>query len=303
MFSFSAAETILGEFTKTRYTYFDQEEKKEVRIQGTFYITDHYFAFVGKKTVDLSHLEINRQFRDVMRHDEVITIKRHTKSTKALVFTDIGQGRKMLEAKTEAERDNLYAQCISRWKSEDEVTSREMRKVLRRKMTRLSLDHLNQAEKMTQKGIGALMTDMSEREKKTLFAGSVPIGLNRNQVVIGELNFNDNLYLLCTGIVRVQRVKEHVSNVLDSGKAMDRVVFQEIHSGEIFGFDSFLTGSPAYSSIVVDSEKAVVVRSCTKDQIVARLREDRKLAAKFYRIAAVSIASRLAEISPLDIYL
>ncbi|CBN79697.1 hypothetical protein Esi_0388_0005 [Ectocarpus siliculosus] len=276
MFSFSASETILGEFAKTRYTYFDQEEKKEVRIQGTFYITDHYFAFVGKKTVDLSHLEINRQFRDVMRHDEVITIKRHTKSTKALVFTDIGQGRKMLEAKTEAERDNLYAQCNSRWKSEDEVTSREMRKVLRRKMTRLSLDHLNQAETMTQKGIGALMTDMSEREKKTLFAGSVPIGLNRNQ--------------------------EHVSNVLDSGKAMDRVVFQEIHSGEIFGFDSFLTGSPAYSSIVVDSEKAVV-RSCTKDQIVARLREDRKLAAKFYRIAAVSIASRLAEISPLDIYL
>lgn len=39
---------------------------------------------------------------------------------------------------------------------------------------------------------------------------------------------------------------------------MDRVVFQEIHSGEIFGFDSFLTGAPAYSSIVVDSEKAVV---------------------------------------------
>lgn len=49
-----------------------------------------------------------------------------------------------------------------------------------------------------------------------------------------------------------------MSNVLDSGKAMDRVVFQEIHSGEIFGFDSFLTGAPAYSSIVVDSEKAVV---------------------------------------------
>eukprot|EP00752_Nemacystus_decipiens_P001585 g1546.t1 len=301
-FSFSAAENILGEFPKTRYTYFDQEEKKEVRIKGTFYITDHYFAFLGKKAVDLSHLEINRQFRDVMRHDEVITIKRHTKSTKALVFTDLGQGRKMLEAASEKERDTLYEKCNARWKSEDEVTSREMRKVLRRKMTRLSLDHLNQAETMTQKGIGALMTDMSEREKKTLFAGSVPIGLNRNQVVIGELNFNDNLYLLCTGIVRVQRVKEHVSNVLDSGKAMDRVVFQEIHSGEIFGFDSFLTGAPAYSSIVVDSEKAVV-RSCTKDQIVARLREDRKLAAKFYRIAAVSIASRLAEISPLDIYL
>ncbi|CAM9293643.1 unnamed protein product [Pylaiella littoralis] len=302
MFSFAASESILAEFTNTRYTYVDVEEKQEVRVKGTFYITDHYFAFVGKKIVDLSHLEINRQFRDVMRHDEVITIKRHTKSTKALVFTDIGQGRKMLEAKTEAVRDNLYVQCQARWKSEDEVSSREMRRVLRRKMTRLSLDHLDQAETITQKGIGAQMTDMTEREKKTLFAGSVPIGLNRNQVVIGELNFNDNLYLLCTGIVRVQRVKEHVSNVMDSGKAMDRVVFQEIHSGEIFGFDSFLTGAPAYSSIVVDSEKAVV-RSCTKDQIVARLREDRKLAAKFYRIAAVSIASRLAEISPLDIYL
>lgn len=67
---------------------------QEVRqIKGTFYITDHYFAFVGTKAVDLSHLELNRQFRDVMRHDEVITIKRHTKSTKALVFTDIGQVR------------------------------------------------------------------------------------------------------------------------------------------------------------------------------------------------------------------
>ena len=28
MFSFSAAENILGEYPKTRYTYFDQEEKK-----------------------------------------------------------------------------------------------------------------------------------------------------------------------------------------------------------------------------------------------------------------------------------
>jgi hypothetical protein len=40
------------------------------------------------------------------------------------------------------------------------------------------------------------MADMSEKEKKQLFAGSVPIGLNRNQVVIGEQNFNDNLYLV-----------------------------------------------------------------------------------------------------------
>lgn len=63
---------------------------QEVRITGTFYITDHYFAFVGKKTVDLSHMELNRQFRDVMRHDEVITIQRHSKSAKGLIFTDIG---------------------------------------------------------------------------------------------------------------------------------------------------------------------------------------------------------------------
>lgn len=50
----------------------------------------------------------------------------------------------MLEVKTEADRDRLYADCQARWKSEDEVTSREMRKMLRRKMTRLSLGHLNQ---------------------------------------------------------------------------------------------------------------------------------------------------------------
>lgn len=54
------------------------------------------------------------------------------------------QGRKMLEVKKEKQREDIYVQCNSRWKSEDEVTSREMRKVLRRKMTRLSLDHLNQ---------------------------------------------------------------------------------------------------------------------------------------------------------------
>lgn len=50
----------------------------------------------------------------------------------------------MLETGSEKDRDMLYEKCNSRWKSEDEVTSREMRKVLRRKMTRLSLDHLNQ---------------------------------------------------------------------------------------------------------------------------------------------------------------
>jgi hypothetical protein len=38
-------------------------------------------------------------------------------------------------------------------------------------------------------------------------------------------------------------------------------------------------------------------------QIMARLREDRKLAAKFYSVAAVSIAGRLSELSPLDLFL
>lgn len=52
----------------------------------------------------------------------------------------------MLEAKSAAERDSLYGKCLTRWKSEDEVTSREMRKVLRRKMTSLSLDHLAQVK-------------------------------------------------------------------------------------------------------------------------------------------------------------
>ncbi|CAM9111146.1 unnamed protein product [Choristocarpus tenellus] len=316
LFNFTATEHVAREF-KGRYVYFDQAEKKEVKITGTFYITTHYFAFAGKKIVDVSHLEINRQFKDVMRHDEVITIR--YAGSKGVLFTNLRQQRKLFEVKSANSREVFFRDCMSKWKREDEVTSKEMRKTLRRKMTRLSLGYLNQArtgeeyaifllsrifltEQLTQKSIGVLMSDMSEKEKKQLFAGSVPIGLNRNQVVIGEHNFNDNLYLLCTGIVRVQRVQEHVSNVMDSGKALDRVVFQEIHSGEIFGFDSFLTGSPAYSSIVVDSEKAVV-RSCTKEQIMARLREDRRLASKFYRIAAVSIASRLAEISPLDIYL
>lgn len=65
---------------------------------------------------------------------------------------------------------------------------------------------------------------------------------------------------------------------MDSGKAMDRVVFQEIHSGEIFGFDSFLTGAPAYSSIVVDSEKAVV-SACVvcSTQIKSGVSEDIKV--------------------------
>lgn len=66
---------------------------QEVRVTGVFYVTQHYFAFVGKKVVDMNHFELNRQFRDVMRHDEVITIKKHTKSNKALVFTDLGQVR------------------------------------------------------------------------------------------------------------------------------------------------------------------------------------------------------------------
>lgn len=52
----------------------------------------------------------------------------------------------MLELKTEAERERVFVECTMRWRSEDEVTSREMRKMLRRKMTRLSLAHLNQVD-------------------------------------------------------------------------------------------------------------------------------------------------------------
>lgn len=60
-------------------------------MDGKFYITDHYFAFSATKKVDLNRMKINSEFRDVMRHDEVITIKRHPKSVKGVVFTDIGQ--------------------------------------------------------------------------------------------------------------------------------------------------------------------------------------------------------------------
>ncbi|CAM9900261.1 unnamed protein product [Phaeothamnion confervicola] len=274
LFNFSASEAVLGEYLG-KYTYRDATLGKIIKVSGSFFITTHYFAFAGRKVVDVDHMELNRTFKDLMRHDEVITVRFEGK--KGLLFTDQRLDKKMFEVKNAPERDELHLAVMARWKSEDEVTSKEMRKLLRRKMTRLSLGYLTQAERLTQQTIGRLMADMTEKDKKQLFAGSVPIGLNRNQA-------------------------RHAQNSLDSGKAMDRVVFQEIHSGEIFGFDSFLTGAPAYSSIVVESEKAVV-RSCTKDQIMARLREDRRLAATFYRIAAVSIASRLAEISPLDIYL
>ncbi|KAG5176578.1 hypothetical protein JKP88DRAFT_269211 [Tribonema minus] len=301
LFNLSAAEEIASEM-KGSYTFRDVTDPKKriIKAPGTFYVTTHFLAFAGKKFIDANHMEINRPVKDVMRHDEVISIRFEGK--KGVLFTDIKLDRKMFEPKKPEERELFHRQVMSKWRSENEVTSKEMRKLLRRKMTRLSLGYLNQAERLTQQSIEGLMADMSEREKKQLFAGSVPIGLNRNQVVIGEHNFNDNLFLLCTGIVRVQRVQEHAQNALDSGRAMNRVVFQEIHSGQIFGFDSFLTGAPAYSSVVVDSEKCVV-RSCTKDQIMARLREDRKLSAKFYSVAAVSIAARLSELSPLDLFL
>ncbi|CAM9316858.1 unnamed protein product [Chrysoparadoxa australica] len=296
LFNFSAAEEYIHE-CKGRYIYRSHEDGAVLKVTGILYVTSHFFAFAGRKFVDTSKMQINRDLKHVLRHDEVITIR--LEGTKGILFTDQSLNRALFEPKKVEERDPLYTKLQSCWKNEDEVTTKEMRKVLRRKMTRLSLGYIHQAEHITSSAIRDLMEELSERDKKVLFAGSVPKGLNRNQVVIGEQNFNDSLFLLCTGIVRVQRVQEHASNVLDSGKAMDRVVFQEIHSGSIFGLDSFLTASPAYSSIVVDSDKAVV-RQCTRSQIMARLREDRKLASTFYRVAAISIAARLAELSPLD---
>lgn len=50
----------------------------------------------------------------------------------------------MLELKTEKDRDSVFVECTMRWKSEGEFTSRQMRKMLRDKMTRLSRAHLNQ---------------------------------------------------------------------------------------------------------------------------------------------------------------
>jgi CRP-like cAMP-binding protein len=299
LFNLPPGEEIVSEF-KGRFTYRDKEDRRVMKVAGTFFTTSHYFAFHGKKFIDANKMEINREMKDIFRHDDIITIRYEGK--KGVLFTDQKLERKMFEVGKSEDRDAFYNSVLLRWKNEGEITSKEMRKLLRRKMTRLSLGYLNAAEQLTSQTIEALLSDMTEKEKKQLFAGSVPIGLNRNQVVLGEQNYNENLYLLCTGIMRVQRLQEHIGNEFDTGMSLDRVVFQEIRSGEIFGFDSFLTGAPAYSSIVVDSEKAVV-RSCTKEQIMMRLKEDRKLAAKFYRLAAVSIASRLSELSPLDLFL
>lgn len=50
----------------------------------------------------------------------------------------------MLELKTESERERVLMECNKRWKNEGETSSREMRRLLRRKMTRLSLGYLTQ---------------------------------------------------------------------------------------------------------------------------------------------------------------
>lgn len=54
------------------------------------------------------------------------------------------------------EREGFHHNVVSRWRNEDEISSKQMRKLLRRKMTRLSLGYLNQAERLTQQTVSAL---------------------------------------------------------------------------------------------------------------------------------------------------
>lgn len=86
------------------------------------------------------------------------------------------------------------------------------------------------------------------------------------------------------------------------GRSPEKITFYEISEGEIFGFETFLTGASSYGSYFVDTDKAVV-HACSKSEIMNRLKEDRRLAGKLYKLAATSLALRLTELSGLDLHL
>uniref|UniRef100_A0A7S3UPK2 Cyclic nucleotide-binding domain-containing protein n=1 Tax=Heterosigma akashiwo TaxID=2829 RepID=A0A7S3UPK2_HETAK len=295
IFGFSVTEELHKEFASEFFTYEKRNNiRTELRLKGTLYLTDHYVAFFGGPAKLMS----STKHKVVIPFEEIVFLK--NEKQRAILVCDQMLEKKLIVLKTSEAREEVMRFLMKKWRREDMETGAQARALLRRRITMLTNNQLEFVESSIKGTAHSVLSEMSEKDKRGLFMGTIPIAMQRNQVVIQEDMGNSTLYLLQAGVVRIQRLREHVGGETGTGRAAEKVVFHEINAGEMFGFDSFLTGESSSSSYLVDSEKAII-RCCTKQQIMERLKEDKRLASKFYRVAAVSLALRLAEISPLDV--
>jgi len=296
LFGFDVTEKLVEEYVGDYHTYITEKDKgaEKLKLKGVFYLTDHYIAFVGvprKLAIE------KKRHKVVIPYEQIVDIRE--KDKKGISIKDQSLEWKLLLLHSHKDRRKFMEELSKKWRRDSMEGPARERALLCRRIASLASEDMDFVQNILKPAATAILAELTERDKRELFTGTAAEAKTRNQLVIQENTNTDALYLLQSGRIRIQQLREHNKSSSISGRAIEKIALHEVKPGEIFGFDTFLTRSPASSSYLVDSEKAVI-RCCIRRKVMEKLKEEKRLASKFYRVSAVSLALRLAEISPLD---
>jgi len=123
---------------------------------------------------------------------------------------------------------------------------------------------------------------LTDEERIRLLARAESRSWAADEVILGEGEYNEDIYILTGGIARVVRHTERGD-----------VPVGHIHPGEAFGEMSLLDGSPTHLSVVADGPTEAFVLPLMS--VADLLEEDPMLASHLYHSLAVMLARRLRD--------
>jgi CRP-like cAMP-binding protein len=123
---------------------------------------------------------------------------------------------------------------------------------------------------------------LTDEERIRLLARAESRSYAPDEVILDEGDYNEDIYILTGGSVRVEKHNEHGNTTVD-----------RIGTGEAFGEMSLLDGSPTHLSVVADEPAEAYVLPLMS--VADLLEEDPTLASHLYHSLAVMLARRLRD--------
>jgi CRP-like cAMP-binding protein len=123
---------------------------------------------------------------------------------------------------------------------------------------------------------------LTDEERVRLLARAESRSYEPNQVILGENEYNEDIFILIGGTARVDK------HLVNGAKTV-----AHMSAGEAFGEMSLLDGSPTHSSVIADTPVEAFVLPLVA--VADLLEEDPTLASHLYHSLAVMLARRLRE--------
>ena len=123
---------------------------------------------------------------------------------------------------------------------------------------------------------------LTDDERVRLLARAESRSYEPDAVILGEGDYNEDIYILIGGCARIEKRIGH-----------EPITVGQINVGEAFGEMSLLDGSPTYLSVVADAPSEVYVLPLVA--VADLFEEDPTLASHLYHSLAVMLARRLRD--------